>query len=192
MLKHCAVFYFQLSFHFSLCRILRIINHLVRMRWKLLSRNFRLWHNKKVIIYKWSGYLMINIFDDLLKTRSFFFVPSLEYSRIQSAFLLCKTPSSDKDIHQLNGFLRNAFTYLAMLDYPYETSFMSKMPAFPVKVQHSHSFLQRFLNCSKRSCIPRLIIHSGVLKTAQHDSFPLSASQTWFCSKLKGKLKITM
>ncbi|XP_027018620.2 dipeptidyl peptidase 2 isoform X1 [Tachysurus fulvidraco] len=57
-----------------------------------------------------------------------------EYSRIQSAFLLCKTPSSDKDIHQLNGFLRNAFTYLAMLDYPYETSFMSKMPAFPVKV----------------------------------------------------------
>ncbi|MCJ8747045.1 hypothetical protein PDJAM_G00148630 [Pangasius djambal] len=57
-----------------------------------------------------------------------------DYARIQSAFSLCKTPSSNKDIHQLNGFLRNAFTLLAMLDYPYNTSFMSKMPAFPVQV----------------------------------------------------------
>lgn len=57
-----------------------------------------------------------------------------DYNRIQSAFLLCKTPSSDKDLHHLNGFLRNAFTLLAMLDYPYDTSFMSKMPAFPVQV----------------------------------------------------------
>ncbi|XP_036453977.1 dipeptidyl peptidase 2 [Colossoma macropomum] len=57
-----------------------------------------------------------------------------DYARIQSAFSLCKTPSSPKDIHQLNGFLRNAFTLLAMMDYPYKTSFMSDMPAFPVKV----------------------------------------------------------
>ncbi|KAI5613037.1 dipeptidyl peptidase 2 isoform X1 [Silurus asotus] len=57
-----------------------------------------------------------------------------DYARIQSAFSLCKAPSSDKDIHQLNGFLRNAFTLMAMMDYPYDTSFMSKMPAFPVKV----------------------------------------------------------
>ncbi|XP_072520780.1 dipeptidyl peptidase 2 [Salminus brasiliensis] len=57
-----------------------------------------------------------------------------DYARIQSAFSLCKTPSSSKDIHQLNGFLRNAFTLLAMMDYPYNTSFMSVMPAFPVKV----------------------------------------------------------
>ncbi|KAM9446192.1 dipeptidyl peptidase 2 isoform 1-T2 [Clarias gariepinus] len=56
------------------------------------------------------------------------------YAHIQSAFSLCKTPSSDKDIHQLNGFLRNAFTLLAMMDYPYATSFMSKMPPYPVKV----------------------------------------------------------
>ncbi|XP_022523362.2 dipeptidyl peptidase 2 [Astyanax mexicanus] len=57
-----------------------------------------------------------------------------DYAGIQSAFSLCKTPSSSKDIHQLNGFLRNAFTLLAMMDYPYKTSFMSVMPAFPVKV----------------------------------------------------------
>ncbi|XP_062874125.1 dipeptidyl peptidase 2 [Trichomycterus rosablanca] len=57
-----------------------------------------------------------------------------DYKGIQSVFSLCKTPSSLKDIHQLNGFLRNAFTLLAMMDYPYKTSFMSDMPAFPVKV----------------------------------------------------------
>ncbi|CAB1319565.1 unnamed protein product [Coregonus sp. 'balchen'] len=56
------------------------------------------------------------------------------YGRIQSAFSLCKTPSSYKDIHQLNGLLRNAFTLMAMLDYPYSTHFMGSMPANPVKV----------------------------------------------------------
>ncbi|XP_026866649.2 dipeptidyl peptidase 2 [Electrophorus electricus] len=57
-----------------------------------------------------------------------------DYTHIQSAFSLCKTPSSPKDIHQLNGFLRNAFTLLAMLDYPYSTTFITALPAFPVKV----------------------------------------------------------
>lgn len=57
-----------------------------------------------------------------------------DYSRIQSAFSLCKPPSSQKDIHQLNGLLRNAFTLIAMLDYPYSTHFMGNMPANPVKV----------------------------------------------------------
>ncbi|XP_037115390.1 dipeptidyl peptidase 2 isoform X1 [Syngnathus acus] len=57
-----------------------------------------------------------------------------EYSKIQSTFALCKRPSSAQDIHQLNGFLRNAFTLMAMLDYPYSTQFMDKMPANPVKV----------------------------------------------------------
>ncbi|XP_062310204.1 dipeptidyl peptidase 2 [Osmerus eperlanus] len=57
-----------------------------------------------------------------------------DYSRIQAAFSLCKPPSSQKDIHQLNGLLRNAFTLMAMLDYPYSTHFMGNMPANPVKV----------------------------------------------------------
>lgn len=57
-----------------------------------------------------------------------------EYSRIQSEFALCKPPSSAQDLHQLNGFLRNAFTLMAMLDYPYSTHFMGNMPANPVKV----------------------------------------------------------
>ncbi|KAL0979592.1 hypothetical protein UPYG_G00187010 [Umbra pygmaea] len=57
-----------------------------------------------------------------------------DYGRIQSAFSLCKIPTSQKDIHQLNGFLRNAFTLMAMLDYPYSTHFMGNMPANPVEV----------------------------------------------------------
>ncbi|KAM4607151.1 dipeptidyl peptidase 2 [Polymixia lowei] len=57
-----------------------------------------------------------------------------DYRRIQSAFSLCRTPSSPKDVHQLNGLLRNAFTLMAMLDYPYSTHFWGNMPANPVKV----------------------------------------------------------
>ncbi|XP_068576837.1 dipeptidyl peptidase 2 isoform X2 [Cebidichthys violaceus] len=57
-----------------------------------------------------------------------------DYSRIQSEFSLCKPPSSAQDIRQLNGMLRNAFTLMAMLDYPYSTHFMGDMPANPVKV----------------------------------------------------------
>ncbi|KAI3372495.1 hypothetical protein L3Q82_022691 [Scortum barcoo] len=57
-----------------------------------------------------------------------------DYSRIQAKFSLCKPPSSAQDIHQLNGLLRNAFTLMAMLDYPYSTHFMGNMPANPVKV----------------------------------------------------------
>ncbi|XP_015235392.1 PREDICTED: dipeptidyl peptidase 2 [Cyprinodon variegatus] len=57
-----------------------------------------------------------------------------DYNHIQSEFALCKPPSSPGDIHQLYGLLRNAFTMMAMLDYPYSTHFMGNMPANPVKV----------------------------------------------------------
>ncbi|KAM8865788.1 dipeptidyl peptidase 2 [Synchiropus picturatus] len=57
-----------------------------------------------------------------------------DYSQIQAKMSLCKAPSSAQDVHQLNGLLRNAFTMMAMLDYPYSTHFMGNMPANPVKV----------------------------------------------------------
>lgn len=58
-----------------------------------------------------------------------------DYGGIQEKLSLCKPPSSPQDIYQLNGLLRNAFTLMAMLDYPYSTHFMGHMPANPVKVQ---------------------------------------------------------
>ncbi|MBN3299531.1 DPP2 peptidase, partial [Amia calva] len=57
-----------------------------------------------------------------------------DYGRIQAEFSLCATPSSWRDVHQLYGFLRNGFTLMAMLDYPYSTHFMGNLPANPVKV----------------------------------------------------------
>ncbi|XP_068594485.1 dipeptidyl peptidase 2 [Brachionichthys hirsutus] len=57
-----------------------------------------------------------------------------DYSSIQTQLSLCRPPSSAQDVRQLNGLLRNAFTLMAMLDYPYGTQFMGALPANPVKV----------------------------------------------------------
>lgn len=58
-----------------------------------------------------------------------------DYSHIQAELSLCQPPSSAQDVHQLYGLLRNAFTLMAMLDYPYSTHFMGSLPANPVKVK---------------------------------------------------------
>ncbi|ELU17643.1 hypothetical protein CAPTEDRAFT_152094 [Capitella teleta] len=52
--------------------------------------------------------------------------------KISSHFMLCKYMKTTSDFTHFLGWLRNAFTLMAMMDYPYPTDFMSKMPAWPV------------------------------------------------------------
>jgi len=53
---------------------------------------------------------------------------------ITSGLKLCSPLQNQTDVSNVLFWIRNAFTYLAMLDYPYPTNFLSPLPAYPVNV----------------------------------------------------------
>lgn len=50
------------------------------------------------------------------------------------AFNTCKPIQSKDDIDKLYLHLMNGFSYMAMTNYPYSSSFLTPMPAWPVNV----------------------------------------------------------
>ncbi|XP_077865981.1 dipeptidyl peptidase 2-like [Saccoglossus kowalevskii] len=50
---------------------------------------------------------------------------------------LCK-PMTKNRLNHVNGWIRNSLTNLAMFDYPYPTTFLVPVPAYPVKVACSY------------------------------------------------------
>lgn len=55
-------------------------------------------------------------------------------SEISKIFKLCKPIESVDQIPHFFGWIRNAFTTLAMGDYPYPTNFLAQLPGHPVNV----------------------------------------------------------
>ncbi|XP_069791810.1 dipeptidyl peptidase 2 isoform X1 [Narcine bancroftii] len=56
------------------------------------------------------------------------------WNKITEKLSLCKPLKSKKEVDHLYGWARNAFTYLAMFNYPYKTEMGLHFPANPVNV----------------------------------------------------------
>lgn len=56
------------------------------------------------------------------------------YNDLSVIFKTCTPVNSSLDVIDLYGHFGNAFTYMAMTDYPYASNFLQPMPASPVNV----------------------------------------------------------
>ena len=57
--------------------------------------------------------------------------PGAPTAMISGYFNLCKPLKSYKDIPLLMDYLNDGFSYMAMLNYPYPTSFLKNLTAWP-------------------------------------------------------------
>jgi lysosomal Pro-X carboxypeptidase len=55
------------------------------------------------------------------------------FQKLSKVFRTCTPIASNDDVNDLIDWVTNAFTYLAMTDYPYATNFLQPLPAWPVK-----------------------------------------------------------
>ncbi|XP_048773111.2 lysosomal Pro-X carboxypeptidase-like isoform X2 [Ostrea edulis] len=54
-------------------------------------------------------------------------------SKLSEMFHLCKPLKTMDDLDALKGWIQSALVYLTMVDYPYPSSFLAPLPAWPVK-----------------------------------------------------------
>lgn len=55
-----------------------------------------------------------------------------QYQQINEIFDVCTNLTSNANISVVEDWLTNAYTSMAMVDYPYPTSFLAPMPGYPV------------------------------------------------------------
>jgi hypothetical protein len=55
------------------------------------------------------------------------------YQAISEIFNLCSVPTDANDVYNLYSTVNSSLTSMAMVDYPYPTSFLAPLPAWPVK-----------------------------------------------------------
>ena len=56
------------------------------------------------------------------------------YQAINDIFGLCAVPTSSAEVNSLIGTIDGSLGTMAMVDYPYPTSFVEPLPAWPVSV----------------------------------------------------------
>jgi hypothetical protein len=57
--------------------------------------------------------------------------PSAPINNLTAWFNLCKPLKSYKDIPLLSQYLNDGYSYMAMLNYPYPTSFLKNLTSWP-------------------------------------------------------------
>jgi lysosomal Pro-X carboxypeptidase len=70
---------------------------------------------------------------------AFAFLESMRYNssyyfELETVFNTCQEIITSNDVYSIMNWLSNAFTYMAMVDYPSASSFLQPMPANPVSV----------------------------------------------------------